>query len=522
MINKNIDNKQIRKNESKKENRIAINTVQLSKSFPGVKAVNNLDFNLLEGEIHGVIGENGAGKSTFIKMLTGVYMPDNGYIKFFDKEIRLGDPFFTRELGIIAIFQEPHIFPNLTVGENIYVGREYKNKIMLQTDKENENVKILLDSLGFSIDPLLKASFLSLAEQRMLEIAKATSTQAKVVILDEPTASLADSEIKLLFSLLLKLKSKKVSIIYISHRLEEVLEITDRITILRDGVKVATVNKNDVSKENLVEMMVGRKLNEMYPKYNVGIGEKILSVEKLTRLKEFHDISFNLYQGEILGIAGLMGSGRTELAKALFGATIPTDGEIYLNNKKVNFKKPGDAIKKGIGFLTEDRKNLGLFLNQDVKSNTSILILSELTKFGLLQFSSEKIIVNDLVDKLRIITPDINESMHNLSGGNQQKVVLARWLARKVKILILDEPTHGIDVGAKVEIYQLLGELVKEGIGIILISSEFQELLALADRILIMYRGRIIKKFNREENVSQKELIKCAFGLKIKRDKLSK
>lgn len=516
MINKNIDNQQIKEDESKKENRIVINTVQLSKSFPGVKAVNNLDFNLREGEIHGVIGENGAGKSTFIKMLTGVYIPDNGYIEFFDKKIQLGDPFFTRELGITAIFQEPYIFPNLTVRENIYIGRECKNKIMLQPNKENKNVKILLDSLGFSINPLLKAGFLSLAEQRMLEIAKAASTQARVVILDEPTASLADSEIKLLFSLLLKLKSKKVSIIYISHRLEEILEITDRITILRDGVKVATVNKNDVSKENLVEMMVGRKLNEMYPKYNVEIGEKILSVEKLTRLREFYGISFNLYKGEILGIAGLMGSGRTELAKTLFGVTIPTDGEIYLNNKKVNFRKPCDAIKKGIGFLTEDRKNLGLFLNQDVKSNTSILSLSELTKFGLLQFSSEKIMVNDLVTKLRIITPNINASILNLSGGNQQKVIFARWLARKVKVLILDEPTNGIDVGAKVEIYQLIGELVKEGMGIILISSEFQELLALADRILVMYRGRIIKQFNGGENLSQKELLKCAFGLKLK------
>jgi ribose transport system ATP-binding protein len=521
MVNKNIDNQQTKENECKKEkNRIIINTIQLSKNFPGVKAVDNLDFSLLEGEIHGLIGENGAGKSTFIKMLTGAYKPDNGYIVFFDKKIQLGDPFYTRGLGIIAIFQEPYIFPNFTVGENIFIGRENKKKIMLQSDKENENAKILLDSLGFSINPILKASSLSLAEQRMLEIAKAASIQSKVVILDEPTASLADSEIKVLFSLLYKLKSKKVSIIYISHRLEEVLEITDRITVLRDGVKVATVNKNDVAKEDLVEMMVGRKLHDMYPKYNVKIGEKILSVEKLNRLKEFHDVSFNLYKGEILGIAGLMGSGRTELAKALFGATIPTEGEIYLDNKKVNFKKPSDAIKAGIGFLTEDRKNLGLFLNQDVKSNTSILILSELTKLGLIQFSQEKIIVNNLVDKLRIITPNINVKVLDLSGGNQQKVVLARWLAKKVKVLILDEPTHGIDVGAKVEIYQLLGELTKEGIGIILISSEFQELLAITDRILVMYRGSIKKEFN-TKNTNQEELLKCVFGLNsAEKDKL--
>jgi ABC-type sugar transport system ATPase subunit len=281
------------------------------------------------------------------------------------------------------------------------------------------------------------------------------------------------------------------------------------------------VNKNEVCKEYLVEMMVGRKLHEMYPKYNVKIGEKILSVKKLSRLKEFDDISFDLYKGEILGIAGLMGSGRTELVKALFGATIPTKGEIYLNNKRTNFKKPSDAIKKGIGFVTEDKKNLGLFLNQDIKFNTSILILSELTKLRLIQFSQEKIIVNNLVDKLRIIPPNINMDILGLSGGNQQKVVLARWLAKKVKVLILDEPTHGVDVGAKVEIYQLLGELAKEGIGIILISSEFQELLAITDRILVMHRGGIIKEFNREENISQKELLKCAFGLNIKGDKLN-
>ncbi|OGD15099.1 hypothetical protein A2V47_02215 [Candidatus Atribacteria bacterium RBG_19FT_COMBO_35_14] len=489
-----------------------INAIQLSKNFPGVKAVDNLDFNLLEGEIHGLIGENGAGKSTFIKMLTGAYKPDNGHIKFFDKKIQLGDPFYTRGLGIIAIFQETYIFPNFTVGENISIGREDKNKIILQSNKENKNAKILLESLGFSINPTSKVSSLSLAEQRMLEIAKASSMQAKVVILDEPTASLADSEIKVLFSLLNKLKSNKVSIIYISHRLEEVLEITDRITVLRDGVKVATVNKNDVTKEDLVEMMVGRKLDDMYPKCNIKIGEKILSVEKLTRLKEFYDISFNLYKGEILGIAGLMGSGRTELAKVLFGATIPTEGEIYVDNKKVNIKKPSDAIKIGIGFLTEDRKKLGLFLNQDVKSNTSILILSELTKLGLIQLSQEKIIVNNLVDKLRIITPNINVNVSGLSGGNQQKVVLARWLAKKVKVLILDEPTHGIDVGAKVEIYQLLGELAKEGIGIIIISSEFPELLAITDRILVMYRGSIKKEFNTKDT-DQEELLKCAFGL---------
>ncbi len=464
----------------------------IQKYFPGVHALNNCSFELFKGEVHALVGENGAGKSTMMKVLTGLYQKDGGTITFKGNVVDIRNPKHAQDMGIGIIHQELNMLPHLTVAENIFIGREHKIGPFIDIKKTNNEARKLLESLNINIDPETRIQDLTVAKQQMVEIAKALSFKSQVLIMDEPTAALTDSEIESLFRFITQLKAQGVGIVYISHRLEELKKITDRITTMRDGQYISTVKTADVSIPQIIQMMVGRVIYEEPKTHSMVPVDSPVSLEvKNLNSKQVKDVSFQLKKGEILGIAGLMGAGRTETARLIFGADPMTSGEIYINGQKVEIKSPYDAVNHGIGYLSEDRKRFGLALGLSVSDNS---VLSSLEKFSSLSIVDDKrvnSVTNEYVKKINIKTPSTTQLVKNLSGGNQQKVVLAKWLIKNCSILIFDEPTRGIDVGAKSEIYKLMNDLVHEGKSIIMISSEMPELLRMSDRVAVMCEGRL-------------------------------
>lgn len=489
----------------------------ISKSFPGVKALQKVNLEIYKGEVHALLGENGAGKSTLLKILAGAYSRDEGDIEIDGQIVDVLDPKIAEELGISIIYQEFSTLPYLSIAENIFLGRQprkMQGKGLIDWEKCNEESKKLLMRVGLTVDPKIPVSKLKVAEQQMVEIAKALSKNAKIIVMDEPTSPLTRREIDNLFQVIRDLKRQGVTTIYVSHRLVEIKEICDRITVLRDGFNVGEAATTDITIQDMIRMMVGRNLIDMFPKSNAIIGDKILQVEHLCTTEKLRDISFYVRKGEILGISGLVGAGRTELARAVFGADPITEGVIKIDGKIVSINNPEKAISYGMGLVPEDRKRQGLVLMMNVKNNTTLASLGNFLKFGKLRLRKEEMVTLEFINKLRIVTPGIFEETKNLSGGNQQKVVLSKWLCANCSLLIIDEPTRGIDVGAKIEIYELMNELVRAGIGIVMISSELPELIGVCDRVLVMHEGKITGELSRED-FSEEVIMSYATGQEI-------
>lgn len=484
----------------------------IEKSFTGVHALNQCRFELRSGEVLALVGENGAGKSTLMKVLTGVYKKDAGHIFYKGQEVDIHNPAAAQRLGISIIHQELNLMPHLTVAQNIFIGREpRKAKILLNDESINTKTAELFKMMHLNLDPHTRVADLTVAKQQMVEIAKALSFNAEVLIMDEPTAALTETEIEELFIIIRQLREKGVGIVHISHRLEELKQISDRVTVMRDGQYIDTVITNDTSIDKIISMMVGRTIFESSPEIPEHPSEEIvLEVKKLNRGNTIKDVSFCLKKGEILGFAGLMGAGRTEVARAIFGADTFESGEIYIKGTRANIKSPNDAVQHGIGYLSEDRKRFGLTLGMDVETN---VVLAAYKKFlGLMGVVNQKLTASTAshyVKALSIKTPNIQQRTKNLSGGNQQKVIIAKWLTANTEILIFDEPTRGIDVGAKSEIYKLLNELAQQGKAIIMISSELPEILRMSHRIVVMCEGRITGEVN-GATATQEQIMKFA------------
>ena len=482
----------------------------ISKNYPGVKALSSVSLDVRQGEIHALLGENGAGKSTLIKVITGAIEPTEGSIVFLGTERTSHSPLEAISAGIGAVYQEFNLVPSLNISDNIFYGREFKNGIFNDFARMHTECKAIFQKMGFDIDPQAKVSDLSVGYQQIVEIAKWLTRDVKLLILDEPTAPLTDSEIDVLFKLVLKLKEKGVTIVFITHRLDELFRITDRVTVMRDGCYVATYNTVETTKQLLVNAMVGRELLATFPKRDNAIGEPILRADQLCT-SFLKSISFELRQGEILGFAGLVGAGRTETARALFGADELDSGSIFLDGKPVLIDAPMAAIRLGMGLIPEDRKKHGVLLELSVRENITFASLKNFSRWAMLLFKKEKTKVSELISALKVKTPSDDQKVKNLSGGNQQKVVLAKWLATKCRILIFDEPTRGIDVGAKHEIYKLMRKLTAEGKSIIMISSEMPELLGMSDRIIVMHEGTIVAKLD-NVNLTQERILSLASG----------
>ncbi|MGY9341922.1 sugar ABC transporter ATP-binding protein [Citrobacter braakii] len=480
----------------------------ITKRFPGVLALSNVDFALRKGEVHALLGENGAGKSTLMKILSGVYQPDEGDIIFEGQPVTFANPLSAQSAGITIIHQEFNLFPELTVEENIFIGREFcKNNRWRLDEKQQRQAAIdILQKLNLNISPETLVADLTVAQQQMVEIAKAISVNAKILIMDEPTAALTETEIDSLFQVTRLLKEQGTGIVYISHRLEELALIADRATVMRDGQFIATVDYDAVKISDLIAMMVGRDLGNIYPRREpLAQREPVLEVSGLTRNGVLNNIDFTLYQGEILGFAGLMGAGRTELARAIFGADPIDGGTLKLNGNVTVIKDIPDAIKQGISYLTEDRKKEGLALGLSVERNIMLGNYPEYSdRYGNVDSKRCQKTSEEQVKALRIKTPHLEQAALNLSGGNQQKIIIARWVCKDTDILIFDEPTRGIDVGAKLEIYELMNRLVAKGKSIIMISSELPEVLGMCDRILVMRNGRITGELASDDATQEK------------------
>ncbi len=464
----------------------------IDKSFPGVHALDHVDFEVRKGEVHALMGENGAGKSTLMKVLTGIYTKDSGTITYEGREVTFANPREAQKAGVVIVHQELNMMGHLTVAQNIFIGREPKKGIRIDDNAMNVEARKLFAQLGIEIDPKATMSDLTVAKQQMCEIAKAISHDAKVIIFDEPTAALTDTEIEQLFVIIRDLRSRGYGIVYISHRMDEIKKITDRVSVMRDGQYIGTLITADCTKEDIINMMVGRVIYED-PKTQSQCppdAPVVLKVEHLNAGKMVQDVSFELRKGEILGFAGLVGAGRTETCRALFGADPKQSGDIYIEGKKVEIHSPKDAVEHGLSYLSEDRKRYGIVLKKSITENSTLASLRDYTKGLFIDKGKERTVTQKYVDELRTKTPGIEQLVMNLSGGNQQKVVIAKWLVNDAKIMIFDEPTRGIDVGAKQEIYELMGRLVKEGKSIIMISSEMTEILRMSDRILVMCEGK--------------------------------
>ena len=464
---------------------------QVSKSFPGVRALQGVSLAIRPGEAHALLGENGAGKSTLIKGLGGAHLFDSGTVSVLGKECLLHSPRSSSQSGIAIIYQEFNLIPGLSAADNIFLGQEKKGGLRLNRKVERSRALALFKRLDVTIDPDCLCRDLSIAEQQIVEIAKALSMEAKVLIMDEPSATLTNREVDKLFSVVRDLKREGIGILYVSHRLEEVFEICERATVLRDGEKVAECTVSEVDRAQLIEWMVGRELKDEFPRRDVELGETRLSVEGLSRLPAVNDISFAIRRGEILGLTGLVGAGRTELARAIFGADRKTTGTVRLDGRVLTIERPSDAIREKIGLLTEDRKTQGLILNHPIRENFGLPNLDWLSRRGFVRQKEENEAFNQYFNSLAIKASDAMQPAAGLSGGNQQKVVLAKWLARNCEVLIFDEPTRGVDVGAKYEIYLLMNELCAQGKSVLLISSELPEVLGMSDRILVMRKGEI-------------------------------
>lgn len=464
---------------------------EIDKSFPGVHALDHVSLELKKGEVHALMGENGAGKSTLMKVLTGIYSKDSGRIIYEGKECEFHSPKEAQEAGIVIVHQELNMLGHLSVAQNIFIGREIKKGGLIDDRKMNAEAKKLFERLNIDIDPKEKMSRLTVGKQQMCEIAKAISHKAKVIVFDEPTAALTETEIEELFKIIRDLREKEMGIIYISHRMDEINVITDRVTVMRDGGYVGTLITKNSTKDDIIQMMVGRVIYED-PKIESNVGKDapvVLAVKNLRAGKMVKNVSFELKKGEILGFSGLMGAGRTETARALFGADKKDSGEIFVNGKKVEINNPMDAVKLGIGYLSEDRKRFGIVTEKTVAENSTMACLEHYMSGFFINKKKEEEIANQYVEQLKTKTPGVDQLVINLSGGNQQKVVIAKWLIKDCDILIFDEPTRGIDVGAKSEIYHLMNELASQGKSIIMISSEMTEILRMSDRIIVMCEG---------------------------------
>ncbi|MGI4981288.1 MAG: sugar ABC transporter ATP-binding protein [Janthinobacterium lividum] len=485
---------------------------RLTKSYAGIRALRDGSLTLRAGEVHALIGENGAGKSTLTKIITGAVAADGGELTLFGNAVQENSPNLSRSLGIAAIYQQPSLFPDLSVAENIALALEQGGASWLVDWKARAvRARELLLSVGSSIDPARAARTLSMAEQQIVEIAKAIGANARILLMDEPTALLSDREVRNLFLLIAALRTDGVAVVYISHRLEEVLAIADRITVLRDGETVAVRSAAEVNKAELIQLMVGRPIESIYPKRTVSMGAVALEVRDLTHAESgLHKISFAVRRGEILGFAGLVGSGRTELARVLFGLT-PADANVFVHGRPVRLRSPADAIRNGIAYLPEDRRQHGVVLDMSIAENISMADLSAVSSMGLIDHAKEVNLANEYRSRLRIKAPTVAVAAGTLSGGNQQKVALARWLATKPGIIILDEPTQGVDVGSKSEIHELIVELAEQGMAVILISSELPEVLGMSDRIAVFHAGTIRGVLPREQ-ATQENILALAFG----------
>lgn len=485
----------------------------INKVFPGVHALDQCKFELCAGEVHALVGENGAGKSTLMKVLTGVYTKDAGRIIYKGKEVQIPNPRAGLLLGISMIHQELHLMPHLTAAQNIFVGREPRRgfRIFLDEKKINDMAEEVFAMMHLKLDPRTRVSNLTIANQQMVEIAKALSYNSEVLIMDEPTAALTDREVEELFNIIRHLRDKGVGIVHISHRLEELKQISDRVTVMRDGHYIDTVKTAEADIDRIINMMVGRTIYEAKPQLPETPNQEIaLEVKNLNRGNKIRNVSFHLNKGEILGVSGLVGAGRTEVARAIFGADPYDSGEVYIQGKKVIIKSPNDAVAHGIAYLSEDRKRYGLAMKLDVESNIILSALSKFLRFfGWINRGKSNITANQYVQKLAIKTPSLQQKVSNLSGGNQQKVIIGKWLTADTDILIFDEPTRGIDVGAKSEIYHLLNELAGQGKAIIMISSELPEILRMSHRILVMCEGRITGELN-VVDATQESIMKFA------------
>ena len=484
----------------------------ISKAFSGNVVLRDVQFELLNGEIHALMGENGAGKSTLMKILSGIYSKDSGEVRVNGQVMDFKSAKDSEKQGVHVIHQELNILPDLTVAENLFLGKELTYGLGILKRKEMEQeAKRLLKKLGLDVHPRKRSGDLSVGKQQIIEIAKAIASDAKYIVMDEPTAALTDREIKTLFKTIRELKSKGISFVYISHRMEEIFAICDRITVLRDGEYVGVKNIPETSFDEIVAMMVGRQLGERFPSRNTKIGGKKLEVKGLSADDAFQDVSFTLHQGEVLAIAGLMGAGRTEIAQTLFGYRKASQGEILIDGQKVHIKSPMEAMKLGIGFVTEDRKSEGLILDFSIKENIMLANLEKGSNAGVIQPSKEEMLVQNYINQLRIRSSGADQSVKSLSGGNQQKVVIAKWLGTHPKILILDEPTRGVDIGAKKEIYQIINQLAEAGVAILMISSELPEVIGMADRVLVMQEGKLTGVVGKEE-MTQERIMYFATG----------
>ncbi len=491
----------------------------IDKYFTGVHALKNVDFNLFEGEIHALVGENGAGKSTLMKVLVGIYPKDSGQIHYLDHLFNPRDSKYALEMGIGIIHQELNMMDHLTVAQNIFISREPTKRGGLLLDKREQyrQTEELFKRLNMNIDPSEQVGRLTVGKQQMVEIARAVSHRLRVLILDEPTAALTDIEISELFAIMRDLASRGVGMIHISHRLEEIHQITDRVTVLRDGELVGTEKTSEVTKQQIINMMVGRVIYEQ-PKAKSAVppdAPVVLRVNKLNAGKLVRDVSFTLRRGEILGFSGLIGAGRTETARALFGADEIQSGTIEVKGVRSQIRSPQDAVKKGIGYLSEDRKRYGLAVNLNIKDNAVMASYDQFQQGLFVNAKRVRDITQKYIDMLNIKTPSLDQLLFNLSGGNQQKVVVAKWLIRNSDILIFDEPTRGIDVGAKSEIYTLMNELTREGKSIIMISSELPEILRMSDRIIVMCEGRITGELNIEEATQEAIMERATMGRQV-------
>ncbi len=490
--------------------KVILSLENITKKYPGVLALNNVSIDFLEGEVHALLGENGAGKSTLIKAVAGAIDIDSGLIRIYNHEYHKITPALSKSLGIEVIYQEFNLVPTLSCAENIYLCEKSENSILFSaTEIEKKAVKVL-DQFGVTINPRILVQDLSIAEQQIIEIAKAVSKNVRILIMDEPSAPLSVSEVEMMFKIINQLKQKGVTIIYISHRLEEVFQISDRVSVMRDGCYVTTLNTKETNRQELINLMVGRELKENYPPRKNPPGEIALEVKNLTGNGD-RNISFSVRKGEILGISGLVGAGRTELAQLLFGAVHVEQGEILIKGNPVKIKSPADAIKHRIGLLTEDRKGQGLFLEMAVKWNIVFPIVKQISKYGVVNTKKEDEIATNFKERINIKTPSLLQQVINLSGGNQQKVVLAKSLAAESDILIFDEPTRGIDVGAKQEIYHLMTELADNGITILMISSDMEELLGMSDRIIVLCEGELVGEVQKEQ-FNQNYILDLASG----------
>ena len=492
-------------------NDVILQMKDIEKRFAGVHALKSVQFELRAGEVHALMGENGAGKSTLIKVLCGIHKRDGGEIIYFGEPVNFNGIADSQKVGISVIHQELNMMNHLTVAQNIFIGREPRKGPFIDDAKMVEDARALFEKIGVKIDPTVSLGDLTVGKQQMVEIVKAVSHDCKLLVLDEPTAALTQPEVEELFKIMNDLKAKGIGMIYISHRMDEITRISDRVTVMRDGEYVDTVETASVTKDDIVKMMVGRVIygeqksaSEVAPDAPV-----VLEVKNLNAGKEVKNVSFNLRKGEILGFAGLMGAGRTEVARALYGADPRQTGEIYINGEKVNIKTPEQAVKHGICYLSEDRKRYGLMLQKSVSENTTIASVDAFIHSGLISDSEMKAASAEFNEKLRTKTPSMEQLLKNLSGGNQQKVIIARWLMKNCDIFIFDEPTRGIDVGAKSEIYNLMDDLAKQGKSIIMISSELAEVLRMSDRILVMCEGRKTGELDIAE-ATQENIMKLA------------